>query len=993
MRTRVAFSTAPVESLALRQRRSVRPGFLILLLGALLGSHLPVAAQVGSLAVRIEDATSLETLPGVSVLLTSKSFLVAPTALRTDKNGEVQFPVLKSGSGYVLEISTPGYARQRIPDIRVSSGETRQIILQLSPELRETVRVSGQRDIVDIEKTQASTRFTDEFIEQLPVPGRFYQNILRMAPGVNDADEDGNPNVHGARTRDFKAEVSGVSNVDPLTGERLSFVNTESIEDMEVIQAGAGVEFGRAQGGFARIVQKQGTNELEGVFTFIYASSDFDGNGATNVPESAIPEFELVQPGFQLSGPIIKDKLWYRLSHEYIDRQDPVNLLNSVQTTELKQQINSDQLTWQASPRNKLTFQFQSDPLEQANIGLSSTVSIDSTQSLDQGGDIYSISWIAPYSSRLLFDSVAAYQDHSFRLFPTSPGAPQDCVDFEVFLILNNTRCFFSNTATTTGGHPESWSDKRQRLTVRSQATWYMGNFAGMSHQLRFGFIVENERYFRDLERGPDMQFSTFRPFFGEPTGFASVQVPVPSTSNARTTGNSWGVFVEEKFKPTGGLAITVGVRVDKEVIRARGLEQFDPAAEASRFFKIYESGANPQFIPPLVFTHYPEIREFQANLAEAMQVPVNDIPLDATAIQSAFWSNTRELVDIDITDTNVSPRLSIAWDPWANGKTKIALAAGRYHDKIFLAVPMLELEPITTDLSFIARIPWLDPDVNHFVVNSSENSVSAIVNTKMVDRNLQTPYQDEFMATIERSLWPETSVKLTYIERKFEDQLQDVDINHRDEYVLNPAWGEILLLGNTNTADYKGVVVELNRRQYRGWQMHTSYTWSEAIGDAEDFTQLLGNNRGLLESERGYLSYDQRHIVRLNATTITPWGWRLGTAARWESGLPYSIVIGGVTLFTNPDEYANVGHPVPRSIFLHPTGKRNDQRNESFWTIDIRASKELFLRGGTNLQLTGEVFNVMNDDRLLLEDQFGDGITATRRFGRRYQVGMRLAF
>ena len=116
-------------------------------------------------------------------------------------------------------------------------------------------------------------------------------------------------------------------------------------------------------------------------------------------------------------------------------------------------------------------------------------------------------------------------------------------------------------------------------------------------------------------------------------------------------------------------------------------------------------------------------------------------------------------------------------------------------------------------------------------------------------------------------------------------------------------------------------------------------------------------------------------------------------TTARWESGLPYSIISTQIVQFQNPDEYANVGAPVPRTIFIHPTGKRNDQRNESFWTIDGRISKELFLRGGTNLQLTAEVFNMLNDDRLLLDDTVGSTISATRRFGRRYQVGLRLAF
>ena len=65
-----------------------------------------------------------------------------------------------------------------------------------------------------------------------------------------------------------QALVGGVSNVDPLTGQWLSRVNPNSIEEMEVVTAGAGVEFGRAQGGFANIIQKQGSNRHEGIVEF-----------------------------------------------------------------------------------------------------------------------------------------------------------------------------------------------------------------------------------------------------------------------------------------------------------------------------------------------------------------------------------------------------------------------------------------------------------------------------------------------------------------------------------------------------------------------------------------------------------------------------------------------------------------------------------------------------------------------------------------------------
>ena len=51
--------------------------------------------------------------------------------------------------------------------------------------------------------------------------------------------------------------------------------------------------------------------------------------------------------------------------------------------------------------------------------------------------------------------------------------------------------------------------------------------------------------------------------------------------------------------------------------------------------------------------------------------------------------------------------------------------------------------------------------------------------NVTTVDRNLETPYQDEFTLSFERELAAETSIALTYINRRFKDQFQDIDLNH----------------------------------------------------------------------------------------------------------------------------------------------------------------------------------------------------------------------
>jgi len=75
----------------------------------------------------------------------------------------------------------------------------------------DRVVVVGEKTAVDLDQNQRSTTFSSEFMAGLPVAGRFYQNVLALAPGVQAANKDGNPNVAGARERDFKTQVGGIA--------------------------------------------------------------------------------------------------------------------------------------------------------------------------------------------------------------------------------------------------------------------------------------------------------------------------------------------------------------------------------------------------------------------------------------------------------------------------------------------------------------------------------------------------------------------------------------------------------------------------------------------------------------------------------------------------------------------------------------------------------------------------------------------------------------
>jgi hypothetical protein len=438
---------------------------------------------------------------------------------------------------------------------------------------------------------------------------------------------------------------------------------------------------------------------------------------------------------------------------------------------------------------------------------------------------------------------------------------------------------------------------------------------------------------------------------------------------------------------------------------------------------------------------------------------------------QSAFWQQTRRMQDIELTNTNFSPFLSLAWDPGKNGKTKLAFAARRYYNNLPLNVPLIELEPAVVDATFI-----LDPVTR--VMLSLGDSINPGVSVMTVDHDLQTPYQDELLLSFERELWAETSVRLSYVRRRYRDQLQDINLNRWhgdygrcrwatvidprpiepvlpadpdydpalapgdgliddcvgdyeqwkpsdpdqqlpvpgplvrwpmllrpdgfvDLYVQNPGWGDVMEVGNYNRSDYSGFVAELIRRQYRSWELQASYTWSRSIGDGEDYLQMFGDDSSLLEDEQGYQSDDRRHYVRVNAATITPWGFRLGAAVSWRSGLPYSILTRGPSSDAIPPALYHLGLlDATRWREQYVSHRRNDQRNTAYWNVDLKLTREMVLSRGVNLQFSAEMFNVLDDNTYTIYNGFlgiGREINgrpeAFRRWGRTWQLGFRAAF
>ncbi len=373
-------------------------GSFLLWLCLVFASLSPASAQtVGVIRGEVLDLAGAP-LPGVTVTAQSPEHQATPKGSVTDAHGAFLIPGLPPARDYVVRASLSGYATVRVSGVEALPGPVVALRIVLSPAqtLRQTVEVRATPDIVTLEESSASTRFSSEFLDALPILGRDYQDVLTLAPGVSDADGDGNPNIHGARDTDVVTLVDGISSGDPLTGKVGAQLNIESIDEIELKTAAAGAEFGRAQGGYANITTKSGGNQLEGRFTFYWRGSALDGDGAGidkatlhgGIGESGLRElkFNDYLPFVSLGGPIARDHAWFYATLESIHKDDPINALNAAFVTGVRELRAFAKATWQVNPQHRLVLSLNYDPQDYLNQGLNSFTAEESGFTIHQGG-------------------------------------------------------------------------------------------------------------------------------------------------------------------------------------------------------------------------------------------------------------------------------------------------------------------------------------------------------------------------------------------------------------------------------------------------------------------------------------------------------------------------------------------------------------------------------------------------------------------------------
>ncbi len=367
-----------------------KSGMAAVVFVALASLALPTAARAqSSIAGVVKDASGA-VLPGVTIEAASDALIEKTRSVVSDGQGQYKIVDLRPGV-YVVSFTLAGFQTFKREGLELPSAFTATVNADMKVgALEESVTVSGQSPVVDVQSNTRAQVLSREVLDSVPNAhtiqsvGQLVVGVTLTAPDVggSQAMQQTYFTVHGSGAAQTAVLIDGMI-INGLQGDGAiqSYLNDAGSQEM-VYQTGGGSVDSTAGGVRINLIPKEGGNTLHGsLFAGLERSGAFPGQ-SNNLSDflAATGVKTLDKIGLYrdidgtLGGPIAKDKVWFFTSVRLFTVNKPIsntfripagqtyaNCLSGASACEQgvdNQKINSvlGRATWQVSPRNKLSF-------------------------------------------------------------------------------------------------------------------------------------------------------------------------------------------------------------------------------------------------------------------------------------------------------------------------------------------------------------------------------------------------------------------------------------------------------------------------------------------------------------------------------------------------------------------------------------------------------------------------------------------------------------
>ena len=1010
-------------------------GIRALVWSILLVAVVDAQSHRGIIRGRVQDASGA-VIVGASIVAINEATNETRDTTSGD-GGAFALAELAPGA-WRIDIGAPGHKLQ-----------VQRVVLAVNQEMRAdaqlevgalTDRVEVSAPVADVRRDSSAmgTVIENRQILDMPLDGRNFLELALLAPGTVPAAQGSAGSVRGdfafsvnGGREDFNSFLlDGADNIDPKLNTTGVRPPVDAIREFEVLTSTPEAAHGRQAASQISVVMKSGTNQLQGTaYTFI-RNGALDATNYFAPKGEPDPEYQRMQSGFSIGGPIVRDRTFFFADYEATRADEGITRISTVPTEAARNALPAS-LTHPVGRSIAALFPSPNRPSQVGNF-VASPTQRDRTDHFDVRSDT-AFGGAFDVMARYSFADRRLFEPFSGPGFSTLPGYGSDVARRGQNFVASATHILSPNllnesrigvnrvsasvfpeegsTVNRDVGLPEPWGNPRDAglslitvsgyspigheynnpqssttntIHVADTLTWTRGN-----HLVKAGFdgrLIRQDA-FRDVQARGSLTFTSA--FTGSPLVDLLSGLPtfttlarVDNPQRLRTESYAW--FVQDSYHVRPDVTVSAGLRYD--------------------------------------LTSPPVDVEDRATLYDAQTGAL--VPVGTAGLSRAGYEADRN---------NWAPRIGAAWTIDEAATTVLRGAYGIHYNHsalapsegLYFSAPYFNFSAFFT--SSLGLVTLSDPFPRNFPIPTPNPAFG-------VQRDLRTPYLHEFNVTLQRQLGATRVAEVAYVGSRGRNLIAARDINQPQASAApmnlrpDPRFADITFVESRARSEFDSFQARFQQRYAFGCTMLVAYTLGKSMDDASGFFTSAGDpnfpqDSSNLGAEWGRSSFDVRHRLSVSFSYDLPLDFTISGIVQMQSGRPFTVALlpevdnsntGRSSLGFGGNDRPNVSGNAGAAnqgptqwfntaAFSMPAfgtfgnAGRNILEGPGYQNVNLALLKLVPLRGRTSLQLRAEAFNLLNRTNFDLPDNF----FASPTFGqilsaaspRHIQFGVRFAF
>jgi hypothetical protein len=902
-------------------------------------------SSTASLSVSVSDSSGA--LVPEAHLVVRNSDTTQEQQTNSGKTGSATFSFLKPGH-YTLTISKESFADVIVDHILLNVGDDKQLQVSLKiGTASQTVNVDAGGLTINTTDASVSTVVDRKFVENMPLNGRSFQDLISMTPGVvtqspqaaGGIQSKGDFSVNGQRTESNSYTVDGVSGdngtgyptgygqagsmgaiaASTALGTTQSLISVDALQEFRVMSSTYSAEYGRTPGGQFSLSTRSGTNTPHGT-VFDYLRNDaLDSNDWFN-KHNGKAKTALRQNDFggTFGGPILlpliysgQDRTFFFISYEGLRLTQP-----TAATTQYVPSLSVRTGTVASLQPIFNAFPLPTGPEISTSAGLSGLAP-----------------FVMPYSLPSRIDSTSIRLDQKLAARHSIFFRWSDAPTSTASRVLSSLYHLHFDSQTYTAGITSAFT-------------------GSVSNDLRFSYASSKSSQSVALDNFGGATPVDLINAFGIPGSYSS-SAPQPNFSVAGVGTSYIGPFNSANSLRQWNLVDTLNLAIGRHVVRA-GIDERHITSPLTPI----ELGVYPTFTTrqqmltnTASYTSFqkhvpatPILNEFSAFVQDEWHVAVpltlsmglrwelNPPPSEAngkTLYTLRGDVNNPATLSLAPAGTplwktswyNVAPRLGLAWVAHnvPSKELVVRVGGGAFYD----TGNQVAANGYAASAGFFAsNITYGTPlPISASQVAFSTDPIAPYTATNIYafPEHLQLPYSLQWNASITQAFSQAQSLTISYVGSSGRRLLQQ-----QSRYVnaLNSQFGYISYFPSGATSNYQSLQLKYEHSVSHGLQALISYTWSHSLD--------YGSTNSSLPLTYGNSDFDVRHNFQGGLTWEMPRyqgskvaadvlnGWVLDGRLNIRTPFPISLTGALLTDAVGNSYYGNVNYDPSRPVYLY---------------------------------------------------------------------------